>query len=411
MRLNITVRIMLSGLLAMFFMLVLMGINLFQSQQIRQAYRGGLDSSHLVEEAQALQVYYEKEVVVIRGFLMSGDESYLQPLAQVKQDAEATTGRMRPLLKTAEERALVDDLEKVNQHFLDLINEEIRLTRSGKRDEAIALAAGEGKVAKTRLGEQSQQFVDQQRAIVKAETERAEASAARTVWIGLSVAAVALLLAGFLSIRIARAVARPIVAVSAMALQLADGNMQVAELPVTSRDEVGQMSAAMNQMVAGLRSLIQRVGQAASTVGDASQALNTASQQVTRTGRSVRQAVTEVAAGAATQAQSSAAARAVVGQLEQAIAQIAQGAQEQAVSAQRTAATVATVDQTVAEVVRTAEGVHASSLRTRADGPVRRDHGLGLHAKCRCHTAGLRRCGADERHDDRGNCLGRQTGR
>ena len=75
-----------------------------------------------------------------------------------------------------------------------------------------------------------------------------------------------LLVAGFLSFCIARSILRPLAAVIARAQQVGRGDLAVEPLGLRSRDEVGQLAQAIDEMVGGLRTLAGQTREATSNL-------------------------------------------------------------------------------------------------------------------------------------------------
>jgi methyl-accepting chemotaxis protein len=177
------------------------------------------------------------------------------------------------------------------------------------------------------------------------------------VWAVITLGAV------LLSIRVARGIARPVVALSATARALSEGDLTVNDLKITSRDELGEMAASFNAMVTSLRRLIQGVTQSAAVVAGSAQQLTTATDHVTTAAQGVSQAAVQLAVGASSQTESVQSARAVVEQLRSAIDQIAAGAQDQAQRAEQTADVVNQMVRSIENASHNADRVAASAHR------------------------------------------------
>jgi len=78
---------------------------------------------------------------------------------------------------------------------------------------------------------------------------------------------------------ITRSITRPIAQAVRVATQLADGDL-AAHVADASRDEMGQLLGAMNQMVVKLRGVVQSVSAAAASIAAGSGQMSTAAQQV-----------------------------------------------------------------------------------------------------------------------------------
>lgn len=135
-------------------------------------------------------------------------------------------------------------------------------------------------------------------------------------------------------ITLARTISRPLGLVAGAARRLAAGDLTVAELRVSSGDEVGEMARAFNQMVPSLRNLITGVIATTQSVMASSADLSAASTQAARAAQDTAQALAQLAAGAGDQSRDTAEASHTMAQFKETIHQIATGAGESAAEAQ-----------------------------------------------------------------------------
>jgi len=113
---------------------------------------------------------------------------------------------------------------------------------------------------------------------VAAEQELSDAIS-RTQTISLVIAGLALVVIGFVSVLTMRSITRPVQKVKASLEALATGDLTVAT-GVTSKDEVGQMAAALDQAQASLREVLSSVVSSADAVAASSEELSANSAQI-----------------------------------------------------------------------------------------------------------------------------------
>jgi methyl-accepting chemotaxis protein len=83
------------------------------------------------------------------------------------------------------------------------------------------------------------------------------------------------------TVLIIRSVLRPLREMSLCAKAIANGDLTIADLPVGTEDEVGNLTRSINGMKNNLRNLIQSISGSAMQIGSASDELNSTSQQIT----------------------------------------------------------------------------------------------------------------------------------
>ncbi|MBR5909592.1 MAG: methyl-accepting chemotaxis protein [Schwartzia sp.] len=79
--------------------------------------------------------------------------------------------------------------------------------------------------------------------------------------------------------------------------EMSHGNLRLEPLPVTSNDEIGQMSDAFNAMLKNIRGLITQVSNSAEQVAASSEELTASSQQAAEAATHVAQTIIEISGG------------------------------------------------------------------------------------------------------------------
>lgn len=147
------------------------------------------------------------------------------------------------------------------------------------------------------LGYISQEFNDNARQAYE-QSARAVTTASLTL---TALGLLALIIVIALGLAVARAVAKPLRQVAATVTDVADGNLTADLVAVDSRDEAGQVAAAINTMTENLRGLIKQVANSAEQVAASSEQLNASADQAALTANQVAESITGVAQGSAAQ--------------------------------------------------------------------------------------------------------------
>lgn len=92
-------------------------------------------------------------------------------------------------------------------------------------------------------------------------------------------------------------ITKPIVALEGQASQLADGNLRVPQLAVTTSDEIGSMTIAFNKMQENLHNLIGKMASTSEQVAAASEELTANAQQSAEAAVHVAETIGEVSMG------------------------------------------------------------------------------------------------------------------
>lgn len=217
------------------------------------------------------------------------------------------------------------ELENIDKQVLDLV-------KSGKKAEAVALLHGESRakydqadIFLTKYTEDNEKDTD---AIIA--DNQASYQSGRNISIGLIVFGVVSGLG--LALSISRSITQSVQKVAEAAIRMGDGDLTLQKLDIRSKDEIGDMGKAFNQMLDNLRTLITQAGSSTQQVAATSEELTATSEENSAAAQQIAKAVDELAGGAAEQTRIVSQAVGVVEQLGQSISSIASGAQEQAAS-------------------------------------------------------------------------------
>jgi methyl-accepting chemotaxis protein len=169
-------------------------------------------------------------------------------------------------------------------------------------------------------------------------------SSARWWVIGVLLSAVAIGMT--LALLIAGLISRPVMEVRELAQRIADGDLTGDEVPVHSKDEVGDLATAMNKMQANLVKMIVAVSENAQQVANASEEFSAASQQISSNSEETSAQATAVTTAA--------------DQVNRNLQTVATGAEEMSSTIQEIAKNATESARVSGEAVKTAEATNAT---------------------------------------------------
>ncbi len=297
-------------------------------------------------------------------------ESYAQFAKVTEENIDALSKAMRASdLFSAEEKAKLDELKPLNAQYADVAKRGFDLTAKGDYQAAAAMLQTEGPPIASRIDTLSSQL----NSLVEAQTDKAtaviEAQIVQTQRIGYTASAVSILLGLGAGLLLARSISRPVQEVARVARRLGEGDLTVEELQVKSRDEVGDMATAFNQMVASLRSLLTGVNAGAASVLASSSQLSAAAEQAAEAAQDAAQAVGQVAGGAGEQSRFADDVRQTMAELQQTIQQVAAGASTSASEVSSASAMlgemVSALEEMASDAASVAKGTDAAARTAR----------------------------------------------
>jgi methyl-accepting chemotaxis protein len=200
-----------------------------------------------------------------------------ETLAEVAEDEK----KYEPTIASEGERAIYQGFRSAWEKHLAVKDRYLELLRQGKEKEAVALSMSEGL---TTFAAADQFLADDVKLNVKggaaAITLAADTYSSSRYWvIGLMVAAivVGLVIAFGMARSLSGAATRMLTIIQA----IADKNLIVKDLEISSQDEVGLAGVALNGMKNNLHEMIQSIRGTAEQVAAASEELSATGQQIT----------------------------------------------------------------------------------------------------------------------------------
>jgi methyl-accepting chemotaxis protein len=348
-RISIRTKLLASSLLLLGIMVVVGLVGYLAIQRLQASVADIARKTLLAQGAQQVQVLVNREAMQAQSFMLTQNE---QDATDYKATSSQLAKQLDSLITTAttsKTRDQFTSIKTLESEDFNAIQEIFANARSGQRDQAL--------------------MTFQQNAMPRIVTMAATASdiavginqrtgdtvtlgntqATQSLQIMLATVLAALLVGIIAAMLLARALSAPIRRLAEVASRVADGDLTVAAVRVTSRDELGEVAGTFNQMVENLRTLVRQVTSGSGQVATAADDLATITGQVSESSVEVTQAVGGVAQGASDQSRSAHEASRVVEELRTAITQIAAGAQDQARNAQDSAELVAEMADAIAE--------------------------------------------------------------
>ncbi len=189
-----------------------------------------------------------------RGFLLTGNDVYLEPYNQSVMSLNQATQEMRRLTAdNPSQQQRLDQLEPLIQSRIELMQKRIDLRRQGIEFSQQNLPQGQGRELTQQFKEIVGAMEQDERQLLEERSKLTQQSTAYSLNTILYSIPVYSLLLGAIGLVLARNISRPIENLAAVAEQVSNGDLS-ADLPLTPRqDEIGQLNNAFSQMVANLR--------------------------------------------------------------------------------------------------------------------------------------------------------------
>jgi methyl-accepting chemotaxis protein len=225
---------------------------------------------------------FEMQINGTRTFLLTGGEDALKHRQEGSAQATDRIDKLGPMLETERGKALHAQLLAQSAELEGIQDRAIQLRRTGNTKAAVDVLF-EAHSAQLRQGmdtavDDLEKLTADLQTTAHVEHEATETKTVRTV--------TALAFAGFLiGLGVAALIIRSITgSMSRMLImigEIAANNLTVADLEITSQDEIGKAGIALNEMKNNLHEVIQSISGTAIQVASASEELSATSQQIT----------------------------------------------------------------------------------------------------------------------------------
>lgn len=191
-----------------------------------------------------------------RGFIITGDERYLQPYESAVVELDRTFSQLRELTKdNAAQQRRLDQMEPTLQSRMAIIKETIDLRRGAQGFEAARqlVVTDKGREMMEELRRLLREMSDEEHRLLLVRSDEAKASAAATATTIIGGTLTAFLLLAIVGLLVTRNIAGPLNTMATLAQSLAAGDVSVDLQDDPRSDEVGTLSLSFSRMIRSQR--------------------------------------------------------------------------------------------------------------------------------------------------------------
>jgi methyl-accepting chemotaxis protein len=289
----------------------------------------------------------ELQTSATRGYLLSGTEGTLKRRDEAMAHVDRSMEELSKLLQTQKGQEVFGQVDGATKQLRNLQSRAIERQRAGKIKEAINLLFTEQATQIRVEAEKSVDdligLIDKLQVAAQTQHEQVEASTDRIL---ILLAVVAIVVGLGVTAFIMRSITGSINRMLAMIEQIAQKNLSVEDMSITSQDEMGKAAIALNGMKASLHDVIRSISETATTVATASEELSATSQQI-----SANSEETSAQAGTVSQATQ---------QVSQNLQSVSTGSEEMTATIQSIASNAHEAATVASNAVQTAQSANAT---------------------------------------------------
>jgi methyl-accepting chemotaxis protein len=354
-RINIGVKI---GITYLFIVLLLAAISFFNYTSFldmgKQSDSIVLDTIPLGNAAANLLNDLVNQETGMRGYVVTGNETYLDPYyagkEQLEKDLETIRGLVdqHPIMKDLVENQAYPEILKLQEFF----EAQIERVKNGQ-SVAARQKIGDGKEAMDAFREVNSKILTDIDKLTNDAWEDSKSSAKQAQMIMMVGGGIILLFSILSALILNRVIVRPIKRVNKQLKEIAEGEGDLTrELTIKSNDELGEFAQSFNQMTANLRNLIRQVGSSTEQVAASAEELSATSEQASTASELIATTTQEVSAGTEKQVSSVEESSKAIHEMSAGVQQIAANANSASSKAIKTSETATEGNEAIQTAVK-----------------------------------------------------------
>ncbi|CAB5682468.1 Serine chemoreceptor protein [Delftia tsuruhatensis] len=273
-----------AGVIAIFLAVILVAIN--SQNQIKAAQEWNQHTFRVAGLAEELLLGMVNMETGVRGYLLSGESSFLEPWDKGLQGVQQAWAQLKTLTQdNPVQQARLDELQAAQQAFIATERELLAMRRSVdegamsmdafvatfKRAKAKAIMDGFRKI--------QSEFSQAERDLLVQRQAQANALRNQTLTLQLAGLALAMLVATVLGTWVTRSITRPLEQAVTLAGDIAAGDLSVS-VPADRGDEIGKLLRSFNGMAERLRGVVGEVRSGVESVSTASNQIASGNQDL-----------------------------------------------------------------------------------------------------------------------------------
>lgn len=300
-----------------------LNLNNIEEQQ-NYAFDHRVERIMLVEE---MRVNLSNQGLFLRAYFLEKTESNKENLKEAAANVDAQIAEFRAGATSTRTIEIVEQLESFNKDFNDSLDDAIRAIEADDTALALSLINGPLQQANINLTEKGLEMLELQKEGLNVTKEDTSKAVSQSQLISIIAVIISVLIGLFLVLFVKRTIVKPLNEVIKSAEHIADGDLSRDEIPVRSKDEIGQLAATFNKMKSNLSNLIQNVQGNAEQLSAAAEELSASAEEVTAMTEDVSRQLETTADAAKTSSHSSMESARAMEETSQGVQRIAEAAQ------------------------------------------------------------------------------------
>ncbi len=326
---SVAKKLITSYILVLVLMAGIVGTSIYSTQLLKKEAENLItDAIPIGYAADEILTALVNEETGVRGYLISGDQRFLDPYHSGKNDVRTSIEEVESRLNGHPIMAqLIEEAKPKIDAIENYFDSQISLVKKGQLGEA-RLKAGDGKRLFDDYRETHEKIKNDIDKLNNDTWNNLIAVQTRThLLIGL-ISLLAVLFTIIITYLLNRSISTPVKKVTVTLGRIAAGDLTADTLNIKSKDEIGVLVASLNKMVTSMRHIIVKVNDVSTQVAASSEELTASAEQCTKANEHIAEATEKSASGAEEQLGSIQHTSSTIKEMSSNIFQIAESSKE-----------------------------------------------------------------------------------
>lgn len=285
-------------------------------------YRGELRASVL-----DFQASINEQTSSFRGYLLTQDDDNLDEMNAANSHANYMIKKALELVRIPAVKNSLQEVDQLNRDY-NKKSEEIASLAKQNKDTAMERVNSEIVPLAAKMMQKAKDIADNQAKLNASDVAVNQKLVDFATTIVLIISVAAFVLAVLTGSILTRMISKPVRAVSEALSRVADGDLTIQQIHTKSKDEIGDLTRALNKMSADLREIVSQVKDASIQVAASSEELTASADQTTKATEQIASATEQLASGAEEQLKSVTETAAAVNHMSTGIQNIAENSEQ-----------------------------------------------------------------------------------
>ncbi|WP_127549461.1 methyl-accepting chemotaxis protein [Paenibacillus amylolyticus] len=256
------------------------------NERMQEMYNNNLIS---VKELSSAQIDYQRMRVNVRDLSFETVETektrITENIASIRQSVNDRLTIYRPLATTPEEIELLRNFDAEYPGYLTMFERATNLAVADDQSAFNTFLKSELKPQGDRIVELLTNLIDLNESMAEQANIQSQAAYSQAFKVTIILVVLSVLFSILIGYIISRSISKPLMAMLGLATEVANGNLTL-KSEISSKDEVGQLAAALNRMVDNLKELINNIVMNSQSVAASSEQISASTQEIASTSTS-----------------------------------------------------------------------------------------------------------------------------